>query len=100
MASLLSQLATLIAGPAKPAAAKPTAAKPGVASKPAPPKVKSPERLALEQSILADRRRILANMAQMQKQRAAEDHARGVSDKELMSAAEIARRILLDQGGH
>jgi hypothetical protein len=97
MASLLAQLATLIAGPAKPAVAKPAVAKPqGTAA----PKPKSPERLALEQSILADRRRILANMAEMQKQREAENRARGVSDQDMVSAAEIARRILLDQGGH
>jgi hypothetical protein len=92
MASLLSQLASLIVGPTKPVAAHPP--------KPAAPKPKSPERLALEQSILADRRRILANMAAMQKEREANTLAHGIPDKDTMSAAEIAHRILQDQGSH
>ena len=92
MASLLSQLASLIAGPTKPAAAAP-AATPAPAAKP-----KSAERLANEQSILANRRKILANMAAMQKERAAKNPSGGIPDKDTMSAAEIARRILLDQG--
>lgn len=92
MASLLSQLASLIVGPTKPVAAR--------AVKPAPAKPKSAERLAMEQSILADRRRILANMAAMQKEREAKNLAHGIPDKDTMSAAEIAHRILLDQGSH
>ncbi|HEV2678560.1 MAG TPA: hypothetical protein VGV37_28800 [Aliidongia sp.] len=92
MASLLSQLASLIVGPTKPVVARPP--------KPPAAKPKSPERLAMEQSILADRRRILANMAAMQKEREAKNLAHGIPDKDTMSAAEIARRILLDQGGH
>jgi hypothetical protein len=90
MASLLSQLATLLAGPTKPAPVVPApAAKP-----------KSAERLANEQSILANRRKILANMAAMQKERESKNLHAGVTDKDTSSAAEIARRILLDQGNH
>jgi len=87
MASLLSQLASLLAGPAKPASVAPApAAKP-----------KSAERLANEQSILANRRKILANMAAMQKDRESRNAG---ADQATMSAADIARRILLDQGSH
>ena len=90
MASLLSQLASLLAGPTKPApVAQAPAAKP-----------KSAERLANEQSILANRRKILANMATMQKEREAKNLGAGITDKDTSSAAEIARRILLDQGSH
>lgn len=95
MASLLAQLATLIVGPAKPAAKPAPAPKTPVSSKP-----KSAERIANEQSILANRRKILANMAAMQKERESK-HAQGsLSDKDMLSAAEFARRILLDQGSH
>jgi len=93
MASFLSQLAALVAGPAKPATAAPAAKLP--AAKP-----KSAERLAMEQSILADRRKILANMAALRKEREAEDLARGATKQATASAAEVARRILLDQSGH
>jgi hypothetical protein len=92
MASLLAQLASLLVGPTKPATtavAKPPAAKP-----------KSAERLANEQSILANRRKILDNMAAMQKERESKHDIAGLSDKDTLSAAEFARRILLDQGSH
>jgi len=94
MASLLSQLAILLVGTPKPAA-------PPVARAPAPvAKPKSAERLANEQSILANRRKILANMAAMQKERDSKHDIAGISDKDTLSAAEFARRILLDQGSH
>jgi hypothetical protein len=92
MASLLSQLASLIAGPVKPAAAP--------AAKAPVQKPKSAERIANEQSILANRRKILANMAAMQKERESKHDIAGLSDKDTLSAAEFARRILLDQGSH
>jgi hypothetical protein len=92
MASLLSQLANLLVGPTKPAA---SAVPPALAAKP-----KSAERLANEQSILANRRKILANMAAMQKERESKHDITGLSDKDTLSAAEFARRILLDQGSH
>jgi hypothetical protein len=91
MASLLSQLATLLVGPTKPTPAAPQVpvAKP-----------KSAERLANEQSILANRRKILANMAAAQKERELKNQRAGITEKDTASAAEIARRILLDQGTH
>jgi len=92
MASLLSQLAILLVGTPKPAAA-PVA--PAPVAKP-----KSAERLANEQSILANRRKILANMAAMQKERESKHDIAGISDKDTLSAAEFARKILLDQGSH
>jgi len=92
MASLLAQLANLLVGPTKPAAA-PVA--PALVAKP-----KSAERIANEQSILANRRKILANMAAMQKERESKHDIAGMSDKDTLSAAEFARRILLDQGSH
>ena len=92
MASLLSQLAILLVGTPKPAAAP-------VAQAPAA-KPKSAERLANEQSILANRRKILANMAAMQKERESKHDIAGISDKDTLSAAEFARKILLDQGSH
>lgn len=92
MASLLSHLATLLVGTPKPAAAPVAPA--------AKPKPKSAERLANEQSILANRRKILANMAAMQKERESKHDIAGISDKDTLSAAEFARKILLDQGGH
>jgi len=92
MASLLSQLAILLVGTPKPAATP--AAKAPVA------KPKSAERLANEQSILANRRKILANMAAMQKERESKHDIAGMSDKDTLSAAEFARKILLDQGSH
>jgi hypothetical protein len=91
MASLLSQLATLLVGPTKPAPAAP----PVSVAKP-----KSAERLANEQSILANRRKILANMAAAQKERELKNQRAGITEKDTASAAEIARRILLDQGTH
>jgi hypothetical protein len=93
MASLLSHLATLLVGTPKPAAAP-------VAQAPVAAKPKSAERLANEQSILANRRKILANMAAMQKERESEHDIAGISDKDTLSAAEFARKILLDQGSH
>lgn len=92
MASLLSQLASLLVGPTKPTTAP--AAKAPVA------KPKSAERLANEQSILANRRKILANMAAMHQERESKHDIAGISDKDTLSAAEFARRILLDQGSH
>jgi hypothetical protein len=91
MASLLSQLAILLVGTPKPAAAVAPAAAPVA-------KPKSAERLANEQSILANRRKILANMAAMQKERDSKHDIAGISDKDTLSAAEFARKILLDQG--
>jgi hypothetical protein len=93
MASLLSHLATLLVGTPKPAAAP-------VAKAPPAAKPKSAERLANEQSILANRRKILANMAAMQKERESKHDIAGISDKDTLSAAEFARKILLDQGSH
>jgi hypothetical protein len=100
MASLLSQLAILLVGTPKPAAtpvAKGPVAKPQVANTQVA-KPKSAERLANEQSILANRRKILANMAAMQKERESKHDIAGISDKDTLSAAEFARKILLDQG--
>jgi hypothetical protein len=95
MASLLSQLATLLVGPTKPTPAAPRAPVQAVAAKP-----KSAERLANEQSILENRRKILANMAAAQQERELKNQRAGITDKDTVSAAEIARRILLDQGSH
>ncbi|GGF14768.1 hypothetical protein GCM10011611_20660 [Aliidongia dinghuensis] len=96
MPSFFAQLASFIAGPAKPAAAP----APARGAKPPAAAPKSAERQALEQSILANRRKILTNMAAMQQEREAALKARGISSQDMVSAAEIARRILLDQGNH
>jgi len=39
-------------------------------------------------------------MAAMQKERESKHDIAGISDKDTLSAAEFARRILLDQGSH
>ena len=96
MPSFFAQLASFIAGPAKPVATP----APARGAKPPAAAPKSAERQALEQSILANRRKILTNMAAMQQEREAALKARGISSQDMVSAAEIARRILLDQGNH
>jgi hypothetical protein len=39
-------------------------------------------------------------MAAMQKERESKHDIAGISDKDTLSAAEFARKILLDQGSH
>jgi hypothetical protein len=67
--------------------------KPGAA-----PARKSAARLADEQNILAARRKILANMARIEKAPGAKEKVMALIDKDTDRASEVVRKILLGEG--
>lgn len=72
---------------------------PAAAAKSPAPRVKSAERIRNEQSILENRRRILAKIETLQQQRGARETEAEAIDRDTARAALVVKRMLRDLEG-